>query len=251
MIKYVEKPNLPENPVETVAISETAGEAIKKTEALGIKTIRISPCGNLNDGIACHADLQLIHIGNNKVIIPANAEHLFEQLKNLNFEVINDENRLKREYPGDVPLNAQIIGKYIICNKKTVSRKVLTEAEKAGLTVIDVKQGYTACSICVLNENAIITDDIGIFTAAQFFLNDVTLIEKNSIGLKNYNYGFIGGCCGKISKDTLAVNGSLMSHSDCNRIADALSRNNIKVLELRNGRMEDIGGILPLTEKTP
>ena len=40
-----------------------------------------------------------------------------------------------------------------------------------------------------------------------------------------------------------------MSHSDYKLIADALDRNNIKAVELHNGVLEDIGGIIPLTEK--
>ena len=250
MIKFVTKPNLPENDVESVAISVSAGEAIKKLNALSIKTVIVEPDKKLPEGISSHADLQLLHLEKNNIIISSGSEHLFGSLNKLGFEVdISCE--LGLNYPDDVLLNAKLVGKYIMCNKKTVSSKVLDFADKTSLTIIDVKQGYSGCSVCVLNENAIITDDKSIFTAAQFFLNDVTLIEKNSIRLKNYNYGFIGGCCGKISKNRIAFNGSIMSHSDYNKIADALNRNNIEAVELHNGVLEDIGGIMPLTEKHP
>ena len=248
MIKFVNKPNLPENDVEYVAISSAAGEAIKKLNTLSIKTVTVKPDSNLPDGINTHADLQLLHLKNNKLLISSNDEQLFEQMNSIGFSVEKTA-KLGPDYPDDVLLNAKIIDKYIICNKKTISEKVLEFAEKSSMQIIDVKQGYSGCSVCVLNENAIITDDKSVFTAAQFFLNDVTLVEKNSIRLKNYNYGFIGGCCGKISKNTIAFNGSVMSHSDYKLIADALDRNNIKAVELHNGVLEDIGGIIPLTEK--
>ena len=249
MYKFIEKPNLPENDVDTAAISASAGEAIKKLNALSIKTIQIKPCENLPDGLNEHADLQLLHMGKNKFLTPSGCEHLYDKLVEKEF-TIKTVNKLGKEYPLDVPLNAKIVGRFIICNTRTISKTVLMEAEIMNLTVIDTKQGYSGCSVCVLNENAIITDDKNIFTAAQIFLNDVTLVEKNSIRLKNYNYGFIGGCCGKISKNKIAFNGSLMSHSDCNKIADALNRNNITGYELHSGVLEDIGGIIPLTEKT-
>ncbi|MBQ6264363.1 MAG: hypothetical protein IJK60_02835 [Clostridia bacterium] len=248
MISFIEKPNLPQNEVETVAISITAGEAIKELNSLSIKTILIESDNNLPEGINSHADLQLLHLEKNKIMIPKSNEQLFGVLNNKGYSIELTEN-LSLEYPGDVLLNAKIVGDYIICNKKTVSRKVLDYSEKESMKIIDVNQGYAGCSVCVLNENAIITDDISIFRAAQNFLNDVTLIKKNTIRLKNYNYGFIGGCCGKISKNEIAFNGSLMSHTDYKLIADALNRNNIKAVELHNGILEDIGGILPLTEK--
>ena len=82
---------------------------------------------------------------------------------------------------------------------------MLEFAENEGLNVINVNQGYSGCSVCVINDSAIITDDESIFTAAQNFLNDVLLIQKGSIRLNGYNYGFIGGCCGKISKNKLST----------------------------------------------
>ena len=40
-MKYIEKPNLPQGRVSLVAISEEAGESIKKLHSLGIKTIKV------------------------------------------------------------------------------------------------------------------------------------------------------------------------------------------------------------------
>ena len=250
MSRFIQKPNLPENDVDSVAVSASAGEAIKKLNSLTINTIKINAVKSLPDGLNEHADLQFLHLQKNKVTAPSDNEHLCEQFKTMGFDVENAE-CLGSDYPNDVFYNAKIIGDNIICNIKTVSKSILRFAEKTSLNIINVKQGYSGCSVCVLNENAIITDDKSIFSAAQIFLNDVTLIEKNSIRLKNYNYGFIGGCCGKISKDVIAFNGSVMSHSSSNLIIDALERNSIRAIELHNGILEDIGGIIPLTEKTP
>ena len=84
------------------------------------------------------------------------------------------------------------------------------------------------------------TDDKSVFTAAGKFLNDVLFISKGSIRLKGYDYGFIGGCCGKIDKDKIAFNGELSSHSDYKLILDFLHRNHIECIELKRGRLDDI-----------
>ena len=75
------------------------------------------------------------------------------------------------------------------------------------------------------------------------------LISKGSVVLKGYNYGFIGGCCGKIDKDKIAFNGKIESHNDCNKIIDILQRNNTEIIELCDSKLTDIGGILPLYEE--
>ena len=136
---------------------------------------------------------------------------------------------------------------FLIC-VKTVSKDVLEFAYNNDYIIINVKQGYSRCSICVINENSIITDDKSIFTAAGNFLNDAELISKGSILLNGYNYGFIGGCCGKLSKNEIGFNGMIESHKDYKKIIDILSRNNIKCTELCKTRLTDIGGIIPLTE---
>lgn len=245
-MKYIKNPNLPQSRVDTVVISETAHEAIRSLKKLNIKTFLIPSDKRLPAPVSSHADLQLLHIGGNKLFIQN--EHLCRGELKEKFEISGISVNPGNKYPDDVNLNCAIIGNKIICNKSTIAHEILEFAEIHNLTVINVNQGYTKCSVCVINEKSIITDDKSIFTATQNFFDDVLLISKNSILLKGYNYGFIGGCCGKIDKDKLAINGSIESHTDHNEIIDFLDRNHIECIELTKDRLTDIGGILPLIE---
>ncbi len=247
VMKFVEKPNLPQNRVRLAAISGMAGESIKELNRLGIETVKI-PCNpNLPLPINSHADLQLLHVGNNNVI--SQDKHLFagELQRKINLIQIGAE--VGNKYPNDVRLNCAFIGNKLICNTKTVAYEILDLAERNALTVIHVNQGYTKCSICVVDENSIITDDESVFTAAGNFFNDVLFVSKGSISLKGYNYGFIGGCCGKIDKNKIAFNGRIESHTDYNSIIDFLNSHNVECIELNTERLIDIGGILPLCEE--
>lgn len=246
-MNYIKKSNLPEKNVSHVAISSSAGESIKKLNEIGIKTLEIKPDLTLPEPINSHADLQILHMGNN--VIFCQNEHLFLGELKEKFKIKKITEKAGNKYPDDVRLNCTVIGNKIICNTRTISKDVLDYAYNNGYTVINVNQGYSKCSVCVLNENSIITDDISVFTAAGNFLNDVTLISKDSIILKGYNYGFIGGCCGKIDRSTIVFNGRLDSHKDCNNIIDALKRNKINYIELCDKPLTDIGGIIPLLEK--
>ncbi len=245
-MRYIKNPNLPQNRVVVAAISESAGESIKKLNELGIETVLTKNSPFLPIPVNSHADLQLLHIHDN--ILFSQEEHSFEGLANKNFNVINIDESPNIKYPYDVRLNCAIIGDKIICNKRTVSSKVLEFAESADLTVINVNQGYSRCSICVVDENSIITDDESIFAAAQNFLNDTLYVSKNSIRLDGYDYGFIGGCSGKINKNVIAFNGRIESHTDHNKIIDFIAKHNMDIIELNNDRLTDIGGIIPLCE---
>lgn len=246
-MKYVESPNLPQSRVVLAAISESAGESIKKLNELGIETVKIKSSPFLPKPINSHADLQILHLKNN--LLFSQKEHLFEGLANKNFNLQSISQSPNNKYPDDSRLNCALIGNKLICNKKTVAKEILEFAELNGLTVINVNQGYARCSICIVDENSIITDDKSIFAAAQNFLNDTLYVSKNSIRLVGYDYGFIGGCCGKINKNVMAFNGRIESHSDYKQIIDFMDKHNIKIIELNNERLTDIGGILPLCEE--
>lgn len=244
---YISSPNLPKGEVSAVAISCEAEKAIASLHSSGIKTYIINNNELLPKPISSHADCQILHLCDNRIFL--SDEHLYagDLQKNFIISVIGD--KLGNKYPNDVRLNCKIVGKNIFLNRRTVSTQIFDFAEYSGLNIINVNQGYAGCSICAINESAIITDDVSIFTAAQNFLNDVLLISKGSIRLNGYGYGFIGGCCGKLSENKLAVNGRIESHTDKNIIIDFCSKHNTEIIELNDDILTDIGGIIPLLEK--
>lgn len=244
--KFVENPNLPENTVAAVALSCEAGEAAEKLNGMGIRVYPVNENPFLPIPVNSHADLQVLHFGKN--VIFCQSEHLSigESQQKFEYKVIREKTGNK--YPDDVRLNCAIIGNKILCNEKTVSKDVLEHGYYNDYTIINVNQGYTKCSICVVDENSIITDDESIFAAAGNFLDDVLYVSKGSIRLKGYNYGFIGGCCGKISKNRIAFNGELSSHKECNKIIDFMNKHGTECIELKKGVLTDVGGILPLCE---
>lgn len=245
-MKCIKNPNLPQKRVGEVAISADAKKAIAKLKEIGIKTVEILPDKRFPEPVKTHSDLQLLHFGNN--IIFSHKEQTIKEKELTDFTFIKVNVIPQSFYPNDVRLNCAIIGNKIICNKKTIATEILELAEKLNYKTIYTNQGYTKCSICIVNENAIITDDKSIFTAVGKYFDDVLFISKNSIQLSGYNYGFIGGCCGKIDKDKIAFNGAIESHADYKKVIDFLKRNNVECVELHKDRLVDIGGILPLME---
>lgn len=245
-MKAIVYPNLPSKKAALAAVSCTAGELAEKIREYGVEICLVPSLAYLPLGISSHSDIQLLPVGRGTLFYCA--EQVFDKSVLDLFPQKIPVSITDGSYPHDSVLNAAVVGNNVICNSRVIAPQVLSELMHFGYNIINVKQGYSKCSVCVLSDNAIITDDIGIYKAAQNVINDVTFVSKNSVLLEGFNYGFIGGCCGKISADTIVFNGSIESHKDANIIIDSLARNGLNAVELPHKRLEDIGGIIPLAE---
>lgn len=249
-MNYITIPNLPDRKVKKVIISSCVSEdVIKDLTNKGISAIMVPPCGDVAPPVSSHTDMLFHHLGGNNILCYKNASNLvLEQLKLFGFNVASSSSELNPNYPYDIALNAARIGNYIFCNVKYTDKLILEFCKRQGLHIVPVKQGYAKCSVCVVNENSIITADNSIFHAAKSCGMNVLKIRSGFINLPGYDYGFIGGCCGKIAPDTMAFCGDVTMHPDYNEISDFLRNYGVKIIILGKGSLLDIGSIIPLIE---
>lgn len=238
---FVEKPNLPKGRVSLAAISKNARDIIDELERLSVNTV-------LSDEIECmsqmerdHADMQLLHLGGDRFVSlkENNSFHIFSKIK--------VEKNLGHNYPFNILLNCLILSNRIFCKADSVDPAVF-KALCCSHKTVNVRQGYTKCSVAVVSDNAIITADSGIYTAAIKEGFDVLKIRSGFIALQGADYGFIGGACGKISKDILAFCGKIEEHPDYLIMKNFAKNQGVDLLSLSNGTLLDIGGILPIME---
>ena len=245
--RFLINPNLPENKVTTV-FADIDDFALKNTfDELSIKVVQVAENSLLDTPVSRHADILGNYVGKSTFLVDKNQAELCNFIENKNGKNVLIEN-IKSPYPNDCLLNFADIGDYIICNKSILTEKIaefLPQKE-----IIDVKQGYSKCSVCICKRNTIITDDISIYNAISKYDNIKSLlVEKESVQLKNYDYGLIGGCCGLIDKDLLLFNGDLSTHSDFDKIQKFLYDNNIKYIDIKGKPLTDIGSVIPIIEK--
>lgn len=105
---------------------------------------------------------------------------------------------------------------------------------------VNVKQGYSNCSICKINDSACITSDEGIFKALLKENIDVLLIKTKSIKLLNgENYskmnGFIGGA-------TCIINNKFIIFGDINNLEEYNKNLVIKFIEKYGMELIDFPG---------
>ena len=118
-----------------------------------------------------------------------------------------------------------------------------------GFEIVDCRQGYAKCSVCVVDEGAIITADRGVETAARKAGLDVLLIEPGYIFLDGFTFGFIGGSSFKISRSKLAFTGTLDAHPNKEDIIHFLKVHEVEPVYLTERLIFDIGSGIPITEK--
>ena len=249
---FVVHPNLPSN-TESLLICEKYAKILQNPiEKAGISVVIVPNNSAVDARLSGHVDLSICHAGGERLFATASLKNteLTEQLGVSGAKITYLGNRRSARYPNDVPLNAVVIGKYLIANPKTCASEIVDYLTiKRRCILLPVKQGYTRCSVCPVGEGALITSDLGIARAAVGSDLDVLLISPGAIDLPGFAYGFIGGAAFKISDDKLAFTGMLSYHPDEKRILDFLEKHGVEPVYLTKQPLFDIGGAIPLTEK--
>ena len=241
------KPNLPNKKVSKVYMSAQFPNFCRELNLLGITTVNTSDIAGFLPFEAMHADMQFLPIDEDcAFILSTAADVLPEDIKKLYKTFTEIPVPDNTGYPNNVLLNIAVINQKAFGLKKAVPQAVLDEMSVRNMEFIDVNQGYAKCSAAVVADNAVITADVSIYNACKSEGIDVLKISAGNIILPKCNYGFIGGCCGKISQDTLAFSGNIKLHPDYRNIKDFCKNYNTDLLSLSNEPIIDIGGIIPI-----
>ena len=244
--RFLKSPNLPVNKVTTV-YSDIDDIALKKAfDDLSIKVVNVIENPFLDTPVSRHADILGNYVGKSTFLADKHQIELCKFIEDSNGKSVIIDN-IKSPYPNDCLLNFADIGDYIICNKSILTKQIVDLLPDK--TIIDVKQGYSKCSVCICGYNTIVTDDISVYNAVLQYDNiNSLLIEKGSVHINKYDYGFIGGCCGLINKNVLFFNGDLSLHSDFDKIKKFLYDNNVNYIDIKGKPLTDIGSIIPIME---
>lgn len=204
----------------------------------------------VDERLSGHADLSAAHICENSIVL---SEYLKEcevsnKVEALGYNIKYTANPMELSYPYDAKLNFCAVNDKLIYNPKTADNSIIDYLSIK--TRISVNQGYTKCSVCIVDEQSIITADKMIAEAVQLSGMNVLLINEPFVALAGFEYGFIGGASFKINADEIAFTGQITVAAIRNKIEAFLESRNIKPLYLTDSKIFDIGSAIPLTEET-
>jgi hypothetical protein len=244
-IKALNNSRLPENKVKYVIMSGRYKGMVDTLGRFEVKVIPTTPTTDLDERVNDHADMLFNCFGNNRGVIHKSQYKIAELLNDLGL-CITYGDELSQKYPFDCKYNFLIANNNLIVGKKVKSEILSKLSHRYNL--VKVNQGYVACNVVSVAENAFITTDISIYTSLLSIGSDCCMVSSKGISLPGYDCGFIGGCCGKISKDVMAFTGKVSLHPDFNVIKSFLKKYDVDILELTSMPLTDIGGIIPVIE---
>jgi len=211
---------------------------------LGYNLLICPPSNLIYDAVCGHPDM-LMHIcGNNIVVHKDMHDEFILELASYNYNVYKSKLSLKAEYPYDVSLNALSLGNLFVHSINFTDTSLLSFLKYKKL--INVKQGYTKCSTCIVNDHAIITSDVSIANTLAPLKIDVLLLPPGDILLPGLSYGFIGGTTGLIEDNVLAFYGHLDYYLYGKEVLGFLKKHRVEPVFLRNGKLIDRGSVLRL-----
>lgn len=220
-------------------------EIINSLCSLGIDIIPTVANKDVSPPLWGHADMQICKCSDDLFIsAPSCYEYYKNKLSDFNVKIICGKTTLDSNYPKDIAYNVAWIGKSAIHNFNYTDSHIKEYFLHSDVEMINVLQGYSKCTICVVSESAVITSDMGISKTLLEHGTDVLTISDDNIDINGWEYGFIGGASGKISDNTLAFCGDISAHPDYNKIKEFCSKYNVECISLSRKRLMDLGSVI-------
>lgn len=237
-------PILPKKRIKKCLIGQRYSNEIRELEQLAIECIAIPSLSSLENEISNHADMLCFNCGNGNLLVQSDvAGELDVALRGYNVIPVND---IFSPYPNDVKLNSAFLGKHLLCNSKFIAPQLKAFCEKYSIEIINTNQGYSKCSVCVISNQAVITEDDGIACLLKNYQYNVLKITPGFIALSEKHSGFIGGATAKISSNELYVSGDISKHPDYNDIKSFSEYYNVSLIYNDCRKLTDFGGMIQL-----
>ncbi len=232
--------------MKTICLSENANKILKESlRSKGYRLIEIKKTDAVYDAVSSHGDIYLCKICDELVVAPEQYPLIKEELLLSRAKFTLGASSLGHKYPKNVNYNAAQMGGYLIHNTNHTDHVILNKAKEFELELIHVKQGYTKCSLVIIDDKTAITSDRGLAAILKKYDLEILLISPGHVDLTGFPYGFLGGAAGRVG-DEIIFNGNLSAHLDYQIIKEFIQQRGLQVTYFEEYPLEDIGSIIQL-----
>lgn len=219
--------------------------------SLKADVIELTQNNGVYDEISSHVDIFCSKI-NGKVIFEKRLYSLLKSKSQIFKEnIISGDSFIKGNYPNDIAYNVCNIGNNAIHNFKYTDKTILNVIQKEKLNMININQGYSNCSIAVIDDSSAIVADKKIGEVLLKNGIDVLLLDKEDLDIKllknNGKYstmkGFIGGCIARI-EDKIIVFGDINKIDKYGKIRDFVNARKLELVYFKDLDVIDYGGVV-------
>jgi len=206
--------------------------------SFGYNVVKLPRFNKLQEYVSNHADMLIFYDGERIITHNGYFEENKTLFASLGIEIVLSDERMEKAYPFDILFNAVLTKEGILFSKSEYTSELIKRRAKK---IIEVKQGYTACSTCRVSDNAFITTDSGLYKAYLQCGIDSILVSKDDIVLPGYDCGFIGGASVVIG-DLVCFFGDIKKYRDYGIIYDFVRKHDKDIFSLSDEKLTDVGG---------
>jgi len=197
--------------------------------------------------IQYHPDIYFFKIKDDLLVhAPCVRKSILDELRNRGVKLRQGRRDPGTAYPESARYNAVRVGKRVFHNMDCTDPVIVEEAERAGLEIIHVPQGYAGCSVLQAGPRAIITADKSIAEAVRGEGIDVLLIGRGAVLLPGEKYGFLGGAGGRMPDGRVVILGDLHRHPDGEKMYGFFREHQIRPVEVEGAPLYDAGSLVIL-----
>ena len=223
----------------------------EKIKELGYEIIEIKKSNKVYEEISSHVDIFVCKTEKNIIIEPSQFNNIKDKLQDKNKQLVKGKEEIEIKYPYDIKYNVCTIGKKAFHNFEYTDSKLKEELIKQGYELINTIQGYTNCSVAVIDEKSAIVTDKGLYKILKKYNIDALYLEYepdikllNSEEYSNLN-GFIGGAISRIG-DKIIIFGDLKKFDMNGTIRKFIAQRGLDIIEFKKLDVIDYGGIVEI-----
>jgi hypothetical protein len=235
--------------MKAVIVDERISDACKRgLEMRGFMPILLPKDPSLGEAVASHPDTVLFKLLD-ELFTTCDycdaAEYVFTDVREFAPHIKMNFTADVRgpRYPDDCKMNAVCFGKRIFARLDSLSPAIKSAADRLGYELINVNQGYPACTTLALGDSNAVTADRGMAKILSENGITVTLIGEGHISLPPHEYGFIGGAAG-VFDGKVYFFGDLSTHPDFEIIENAIRIAGFEPVSLSREPLRDLGGMI-------
>lgn len=220
----------------------------EKLKELGYVLIELNQNETVYEEISSHVDIFICKIGEKIIVEPSQYNSIKKQLEE-KYDITQGSEVIENKYPFDIRYNVCVIGNKALHNFNYTDLNVKKELQLQGYELINTTQGYTNCSIAVIDKNSAIVTDKGLYKILQKHNIDVLYLEKEldikllSDGGYSKRKGFIGGVITRID-DKVIVSGDLNKIDYNYQIRTFIEKRKLEIIEFKGLDVIDYGGMV-------
>ncbi|MGD0710126.1 MAG: DUF6873 family GME fold protein [Bacteroidales bacterium] len=223
-----------------IADSRIPTEAKNKLEKYG-ELVLLKTSGITENSISGHPDIFFCNTSAGLIIAPNLPQQFKENLRDKNVSFIEGILPVGKTYPDAARYNAVITNHYLIHRIDISDAAIINDCKE--LVQINVKQGFSRCSLLPLKNNYYITSDEGIYKTLLQNKRKVLLVSPEGIILQDHQNGFFGGACG-LNGNQLFILGTLKHYKDGKKVKSFAKSLGYEIIELYAGPLFDGGSII-------